>query len=146
MRLPGRLHITWHDANTLQIETDTGTQTRLFHFDAVPTPAEPTWQGHSVARWEYGPSARGTARTGSLKVVTTNLRLGYLRRNGAPYSNRATVTEYFDLNRVPNGDQWMTVTTKVEDPVYLTRPYLTTSDFKKLPSAAGWNPTPCSVK
>jgi hypothetical protein len=47
---------------------------------------------------------------------------------------------------LPNKDQWLTVTTKVEDPGYFTRPYLTSSDFKKLPSAAGWNPTPCSVK
>ena len=56
------------------------------------------------------------------------------------------VTEYFDLNTMPNGDQWLTVTTKVEDPVYFTRPYLTTTDFKKLPDAAGWNPTPCSAR
>jgi len=44
------------------------------------------------------------------------------------------------------GDQWLTVTTKVEDPVYFTRPLMTSSDFKKLPNAAAWNPTPCSAK
>ena len=92
------------------------------------------------------PGARGGARTGNLKVVTTNLRPGYVRKNGAPYSAMAVVTEYLDLNTAPNGDQWLTVTTKVEDPVYFTRPYLTTSDFKKLPDAAGWNPTPCSAR
>ena len=32
MRVPGRLHITWQDENTLKIETDAGTQTRLLHF------------------------------------------------------------------------------------------------------------------
>jgi hypothetical protein len=48
---------------------------------------------------------------------------------------------------MPNGDRWFTVTTKVDDPVYSRGPYLTTTDFKKLPeAAAGWNPTPCSVK
>ena len=96
MRLPGRLHITWRDPNTLQIETDAGTQTRLLNF-ASATAAAPSWQGHSVAQWEYAPGgARGAARLGNLKVVTTNLRAGYVRRNGAPHSDKAVVTEYFD--------------------------------------------------
>ena len=69
-----------------------------------------------------------------------------MRKNGAPYSDKAVVTEYYDLNTMPNGDQWMTVTTKVEDPVYFTRPYLTTTDFKKLRDPAGWNPSPCSAR
>jgi len=147
MRLPGRLRISWEDANTLRIDTDTGMQTRLLRFGpSASPPGEPSWQGHSVARWEYAAGGRGATRGGSLKVVTTNLRPGYVRRNGAPYSGKAVVTEYFDLNTMPNGDQWMTVTTKVEDPVYFTRPYLTTSDFKKLPDASGWNPTPCSAR
>jgi hypothetical protein len=121
MRLPGRLHITWQDDTTLQVETDTGTQTRVFRFGATPPAAgEPTWQGNSLP--------------------------GYVRKNGAPYSNRATVTEYWEMRTLPNKDQWLTVTTKVDDPVYFTRPYITSSDFKKLPGAAGWNPTPCSAK
>jgi hypothetical protein len=54
MRLPGRLHITWQDDNTLKIETDTGTQTRLFHFGTAPPPSsEPSWQGYSQAQWEF---------------------------------------------------------------------------------------------
>ena len=32
MRVPGRVHISWADENTLKVETDAGTQTRLFHF------------------------------------------------------------------------------------------------------------------
>jgi hypothetical protein len=146
MRLPGRLHITWQDATTLRIDTDAGTQTRLFHFGAAPAADEPTWQGHSVAQWEYAPGGRGAARLGDLKVLTTNLRPGYIRKNGAPYSGKATVTEYYDVNAAPNGDKWLTVTTKVEDPLFFSRPYLTTSDFKKLPDASGWNPTPCSAR
>ena len=47
---------------------------------------------------------------------------------------------------MPNGDRWLTVTTRVEDPVYLTRTYVTSSDFKRLPDAKGWNPTPCSTR
>src|SRR6266536_1364557 len=66
MRIPGRLHITWQDDNTLKIETDAGTQTRMFHFGApVPPSGEPSWQGHSIATWEYaggrgGPGERQT--------------------------------------------------------------------------------------
>jgi hypothetical protein len=147
MRLPGRLHITWQDANTLRIDTDAGTQTRSFRFGAAPAPGEPTWQGQSIAQWEYAPGARGSAaRAGNLKVVTTNLRPGYVRKNGAPYSAKTVVTEYFDVNTMPNNDQWLTVTTNVEDPVYFARHYVTTTDFKKLPNANGWNPTPCVTK
>jgi hypothetical protein len=138
MRVPGRLHVTWQDDNTLKIDTDAGTQTRLLRFAAAPAPTEAAWQGHSVAQWN---------RPGrSLKVVTTNMRPGYVRKNGAPYSNKAVLTEYFDLNTMPNGDQWLTVTTRIEDPVYFTRAFLTSSDFKKLPNATGWNPTPCSAR
>ncbi|HLH30553.1 MAG TPA: hypothetical protein VKY31_05085 [Terriglobia bacterium] len=147
MRLPGRLHITWDNDTTLHIDTDTGKQTRLFHFGGqAPASEEPSLQGYSAAQWEFAGGARGQARMGNLKVVTTNLRPGYVRKNGAPYSAKATVTEYYDVNTMPNGDQWLTITTKVEDPVYFTRPYLTTSDFKKLPNANGWNPTPCSAR
>src|SRR5436190_18663861 len=149
MRMPTRLHITWENPNTLKIETDAGTQTRMFRFGAAATAApagEPSWQGNSVAEWEVAGGARGAPRAGNLKVVTTNLKPGYIRRNGAPHSKNAVVTEYYDLNTTPNGDRWLSVTTKVEDPTYFTRPYITTSDFKKLPDAAGWNPTPCSAK
>jgi hypothetical protein len=144
MRMPTRLNVSWQDANTLRIDTDAGTQTRVIHFGSAPPAGERTWQGLSVGEWEYAAGGRGAPRTGTLKVVTTNLRAGYLRRNGAPYSDRTTVTEYFDVNTLPNGDRWLTVTTKVEDPVYLTRAYITTSDFKKLQNSAGWNPQPCT--
>ena len=147
MRLPTRLHITWQDANTLKVETDSGTQTRLFHFGAVPAPAEASWQGHSAAQWESAAGARGASLPGgNLKVTTTHLRSGYVRKNGAPYSDKAVVVEFFDLNATANGDQWLTVTSKVEDPQYFRGPYITTSDFKKLPDAKGWNPTPCSAR
>jgi hypothetical protein len=145
MRVPGRVHITWQDDNTLRLDTDAGTQTRLFVFGA-PAAAEASWQGQSVAAWQYAPAARGAARTGNLKVVTTNLRAGYVRKNGAPYSSLTTLTEYYDLNAMPNGDRWFTVTTKVDDPVYGRGPYLTTTDFKKLPDASGWSPTTCSAR
>jgi hypothetical protein len=148
MRVPGRLHITWQDDNTLRIDADAGTQTRLVRFPGAPAAEDEaaTWQGQSAGQWQYAAGARGSQRTGNLKVVTTNLRPGYVRKNGAPYSAKTVITEYFDLNAMPNGDNWFTVTTKVEDPVYFARPYLTTTDFKKLPDAAGWKPVPCSAR
>jgi len=138
MRLPGRLRISWQDDVTLKVETDTGTQTRLFRFDGAAAAGERTWQGHSVAQWN--------AAARNLRVVTTNLKPGYVRKNGAPDSGRATVTEYWELNVLPNGDRWLTVITTVDDPEYFTRPYTTSSDFKRLPDATGWNPTPCSAR
>ena len=147
MRLPGRLRIAWADDTTLRIETDAGTQTRLFRFGAAAAaPVEPTWQGASSAEWVYAGGRAGANRGGSLKVVTTNLRPGYIRKNGAPYSDKTRVTEYVDLNTAPNGDRWLTVTTKVEDPVYFTRPLLTSSDFKGLATGDGWSPSPCSAR
>lgn len=139
MRIPGRLRINWEDAQTLRIDTDAGSQTRLLRFGATGDPGEPTWQGHSVAEWQQ--AARGGG--GTLKVVTTNLRMGYIRKNGAPYSDQTVLTEYYNVNTLPNGDQYLTVTSLIDDPVYFNRALLLTTDFKHLPDDAGWNPTPC---
>ena len=145
MRVPGRLHVTWQDDNTLRIDTDAGTQTRLLHFGAAkPDEGPATWQGYSVAQWEG--AGRGATRGGSLKVVTTHMRPGYLRKNGAPYSANALLSEYYDRYQGPNGDEWLVVTTIVEDPQYLSQSFTTSTNFKKLPDATGWNPTPCSAK
>jgi len=103
-----------------------------------------TWQGYSVAQWEG--AGRGATRGGSLKVVTTHMRPGYLRKNGAPYSANALLSEYYDRYQGPNGDEWLVVTTIVEDPQYLSQSFTTSTNFKKLPDASGWNPTPCSAK
>jgi len=151
MRNPERIHITWQDDNTLKIETDTGQQTRLFHFGRQQAASgEPTWQGFSAAQWQF-PGGRGAqgpeAQGGSLKVVTTHMRPGYLQKNGVPYSGDAVVTEYFDaLNKEANGDQWLLVTTLVEDPQYLARSFQRSTHFKRQADASGWEPEPCSAK
>jgi len=81
---------------------------------------------------------------GSLKVVTTHFREGYLRKNGVPYSENASITEYFHrLPTHPNGDTWLHVLTIVEDPTYLREPFYTSTHFKLEPDGARWNPTPC---
>lgn len=147
MRVPGRLHITWDNDTTLKIETDAGTQTRLFHFGTAPPPSgDATWQGYSVAQWEPATTGRGQPRNGDLKVDTTHLLAGYLRKNGVPYSANAALTEYYDRIKAENGDDWLVVMTEVRDPQYLTMPFVTTTHFKKLPDAKGWDPQPCSAK
>ena len=137
MRVPGRFHITWQDAGTLRIESDAGMQTRALHFAAPAPPGERTWQGSSTARWDIA--------TQSLSVVTTNMRAGYLRRNGVPYSENATVTEHFDVAPYPDGGQLLIVTTIVEDPQYLQRTFIVSSHFKKERDGSRWSPTPCSA-
>jgi hypothetical protein len=150
MRVPGRIHIAWENENTLRIDTDAGTQTRQFHFGAPLAPAgEPAWQGYSVAQWEYAGGARGRGPggpPGDLKVVTTHLRPGYLRKNGVPYSGNAVLTEYYHRTVEPNGDSWLIVTTLVEDPRYLAQPFQTSTHFKKQADASGWDPTPCTSR
>ena len=65
MRVPGRLHITWEDDNTLKIETDAGTQTRPLYFNGKPPqPAQVSWQGYSVANWEKAVRGSGTPQAG----------------------------------------------------------------------------------
>jgi len=142
MSVPGRLHITWQDADTLRIDIDAGTQTRILRFSPrAAAPGARTWQGESSANWERAPGPGGG---GSLRVITSNLRAGYLRKNGVPYSERATVSEQFDLAPLPEGGQLLLVTTTVEDPVYLRLPYVVSPHFKKEPDGSKWDPTPCS--
>jgi len=96
-----------------------------------------------------GPPPRGQARinTGAnLKIVTTNFREGYLRKNGVPYSEQAVVTEYIHrLPTHPNGDNWLQVITIVEDPRYLTQPYYTSTNFRLEPNDTNFRPTPCQT-
>ena len=149
MRLPTRLNITWQDDTTMKVDTDAGRQTRLLHFGEWKSPGgDPTIQGDSTAQWETGRPARGAgpARAGNLKTVTTRLKPGYLRKNGVPYSEKATLTEYWDLLRRPNGEEWLVITTLVEDPAYLRTPWITSLNFKKESNGSKWDPTPCSVK
>jgi hypothetical protein len=150
MRVPGRIHINWENDTTLRIDLEAGTQIRLLRFDQPATGAEPpSWQGRSTAQWEMsgGGGMFGLRRAtpgGGLRVRTTGLRPGYLRRNGVPYSAGAVVTEYFNaLPAEENGDRWLVVTTVVEDPKYLTGRFITSSHFKKLPDGSAWRPTAC---
>jgi len=154
MHLPGRLRISWDGDDTLKLETDTGQQTRLFQFNPAAAPAGgATWQGFSRAVWEVpgaGGRGRGAAapavgpRAGSsMRVTTTNMRLGYYRRNGVPYGPGASMTEWFTILSEPDGNTYLLVTKILEDSQYMSAPYVRTVQFKKEASQAGWNPIPC---
>lgn len=163
MRAPGRLHITWEDAGTLRIDADAGGQTRRIHLDPAARPASsPSWQGFSLATWDGPPDVIDVLRTGGfdnltrgqgaaarrmawtpMKVVTTNLRAGWLRPNGVPYSARAVVTEHFMPFSLPDGSEWLTVRTVVDDPAYLLQPFMVSSNFRKEPDGSKWDPRPC---
>jgi hypothetical protein len=164
MSVPGRVRISWQDDTTLKVETDAGIQTRVFRFTTEPVPAgtAPSWQGYAVAQWQFsranapivlrpadttpGAKPAPAARSGSLRVVTTNLRPGYLRKNGVPYSANAVLTEYWDLFKRDNGEQYLTITTQLDDPQYLTQPRIIALPFKKEPDGSKWDPTPCSAR
>jgi len=155
LRMPTRVHITWQDDDTLELATDNGVQTRRLHFAAAPSAGAHTAQGDSHAEWQIADRVVGSgadagivstrlreARWAPLKVTTNHLAAGWLRPNGVPYSDAAVLTEYFDL--VPDGDdQWLIVTTIVDDPTYLTERLIISSNFKREASGAKWAPKPC---
>ena len=169
LRVPTRLQIAWEDDHTLSIDADSGTQTRMLHFSAEGrrpllsmmldhAGEELSWQGYSVAEWENPQIDRAVMDRlsrrfedpvappgGALRVVTTRMRPGYLRANGIPYSEDAILTEYFNRFTAPTGEEWFVVTAIVDDPMYLTQPYVTSSHFRREPDASKWNPTPCDT-
>jgi len=156
MRIPGRLHISWRDDQTLTIETDAGQQTRLFYFGVPPPGQVEDWQGSSKAEWDLGNAGAGglfsrgggpaSGPSGSLKVVTTRMKPGYAARNGVPFSASATLTEYFDLVKTKGGVEYLVLTSMLDDAVYLSQPMWTVVHFKKQRDESGFKPVSCSGK
>jgi len=147
MRVPGRIRISWQDDSTLKIESDAGRQTRLLHFGAAQPPGQPSLQGSSRAEWQpQGGGFGRPAANGSLKVTTTNLAEGYLRKNGVPYSGSTVLTEYFDVLSQPDGSHWLVVKAIVEDPGYYATSPITSSNFRKQTDRSGWDPQSCAVR
>jgi hypothetical protein len=160
LRVPGRLNITWADDNTLKIDMDSGTQTRLLHFTSnQPAPAQRTLQGYSVATWETGRGGGGgfgggggggggrpggapaAPRWGSLRVVTTSMTGGYLLSSRNTYSENATLTEHF-TRHADFGVEYFTVTAVISDG---GNDRITSSTFKKEPNGSKFSPTGCEV-
>ena len=105
---------------------------RTIWMDGRPHPDEfaaHTWQRFSTGTWEGA----------ILKVVTTHLKKGWIRRNGVPRSDQAEVTEYFYRH-----GEWLTWMTIVNDPLYLTEPMIRTSDFQWAPTQ-NIGPYPCLI-
>jgi hypothetical protein len=151
MRQPTRVRIEWEDDDTLKLEFDAGRQVRRFEFAAQP-PAERSLQGYSEAQWFRQTQSRGVfgQRTppegGSLVVRTSQLAGGYLRPNGVPFGERATVKEFFNTFTLPgDAGTWLIVTMVVADPDYLTTELVLSSQFKKETSRGAWNPRPCEI-
>jgi hypothetical protein len=166
MRIPERLRISWQDDDTLKVETDAGQQTRLLQFKASePDAALPaTLQGLSQAQWLFavgafggfpepvlrGPAALPTpfqiaAHEGSLKVVTTHVSPGYLRKNGIPYGAQLHMLEYWHVYKDGEGRDWLFIATEIDDPQYLQSAYDVTPIFRREPDGSKFSPSRCSL-
>lgn len=149
MRQPLRIRVNWEGDDVLTIETDYGQQTRRFNFNEEMAPANTprSLQGYSVASWDYDAApARGReGRYGSLEVKTSHLTAAWLRSNGAPVSENATLTEYYDVFTDPLGQDWLVATVIVHDPTYLRTDFVTSSHFKREDAPGGWDPRPCGL-
>lgn len=86
-----------------------------------------------------------TVKRDGVELSGSFMREGYLRSNGVPYSASAVLTEYFDTFTHTNGQEWLVVTSVVEDPVYLLQAFVTTSHFKRERDGSRWRPTPCEI-
>ena len=85
-----------------------------------PSPHAPhTWQGFSLGRWEGD----------RLVVTTTHMKAGWVRRNGIPYSDLAVFTDTWQRH----GD-YLTQVSILEDPVYLTEPFVRTTNWVLAPA------------
>jgi hypothetical protein len=155
MQIPGRLHIAWQDGQTLRVDTDAGTQTRLLHFGSVaPDTAAPSLQGDSAAHWAMFALANpagaaappGSAqRYGTLVVSSEHLLPGLLRKNGIPYGTQTRVSEYWKLHTL-RANRWLLISTKIIDPEYLEAPYVDDSIFQQEPDGSRWAPSRCTLR
>jgi len=105
---------------------------RPVYMDGRPEPspnASYTWAGFSTGKWEGD----------MLTTKVTHMKEGYIRRNGSARSDKATLTEHW----IRHGD-WLTVMTIVTDPVYLTEPFVRTTDYE-LDVHQHVPPYPCNV-
>jgi hypothetical protein len=94
-----------------------------------PDYAPHTWQGFSTGKWE-----------GDILAVTTDhLKEGWIRRNGIPRSEKATVSTH-----IMRHGNYLTVAVVIYDPVYLAEPFIRTTDFVYNPQQR-MDPYPCEA-
>jgi len=126
MRAPSALKITTvNDPASGEILAyiidGTYTGPRTIWMDGRPHPSQfapHSWAGFSTGAWEGD----------TLRIETTHIKSGYLRRNGIAFSDQAKLTEFLDLH-----GEYLTLTSIAEDPVYLTEPLVRTESWV-------WNP------
>ena len=105
----------------------------------------PTRRDSATPAWPR-PRRRRTRGSlgGTLKVVTTHIKPGYLRNNGVPFSANAVLTEYYDVHKRGN-DEYLVQTQIVEDPKYLNAPWVVSSHYRREPDGSKWDPEPCEL-
>ncbi len=104
----------------IRLYISTYEQNRIIWMDDRPHPPEAavhTWMGFSTGKWEGN----------TLTVYTTHMKEGYLRRNGLPESDQATLIEHF----MRHGDVMVHVS-EVSDPANLTEPFVRTQAFRRI--------------
>jgi hypothetical protein len=92
-----------------------------------PDYARHTWQGFSTGEWDGD----------TLVITTTHLKENWIRRNGIPRSDLATARVH-----IMKHGNYLTVAVIVYDPVYLTEPFIRTTDFVYAPQQQ-MAPWPC---
>ena len=156
MRVPGRA------AHHLAGRQDAAPRDRRRHADAASSasdraagevrasrPGRATRSRSGKCRARRGAAAavrRCRRKGGSLKVVTTNLRAGIpAEERRALQRERGGDRVLRSSRRSATAIELLVVTTVVDDPKYLTQPFIVSSQFKKQADAHGWDPTPCSA-
>jgi hypothetical protein len=105
---------------------------RVIYMDGRPHPPDYgpySWSGFSTGKWEGN----------TLVVTTDHIKGSYLRRNGASFSDKATMMEWIDRH-----GSILTITMIITDPVWLEEPFIQTTNYQlELHSALTYYP--CTV-
>jgi hypothetical protein len=110
-----------------------GSTTRTIWLDGRPHPpayAAHTWQGFSTGRWDGH----------VLRIETTHLKRGWVRRNGVPASDAATLTEFLTLH-----GGYMTINRIVNDSTYLEEPLFQSVSWVRDPAMRIVAPPPSVI-
>lgn len=131
MRSPIRFFLEYENDVTIsiKIELEMGRERKIY-LDGRPAEGPPTEMGHSVGVWNGD----------MLTVTTTNMTEKYIRRNGVPNSEQAVMTEHLIRH-----NEYITLISIIEDPVYLTEPLIRSVSFRKRDDEFKWVRFDCEV-
>ena len=97
---------------------------RPVFMDGRPHPpawAPHTWTGFSTGQWMGN----------TLKITTTHLKDGYLKRGGPQTSDMYTMTEFLTRH-----EDILSIITVIDDPLYLDEPYIHSTTYAYDPTAS----------